>query len=123
MATSWPLPRYWAQISARRSQVTTVWNSAFSWPPRYSLVAMLNWVTTFEFARARISGSRVRRPVNRTRFMRTSFARHGRVRACVVGGRRIGPAGRSADGGTAAAGVVSPGRVVEATRRARGPSG
>src|SRR3954466_2687181 len=31
-ATSWPLPRYWEQISARRSHVTTVWYSAFPWP-------------------------------------------------------------------------------------------
>src|SRR4051794_31055874 len=34
----------------------------------YSFVAMLNWVTALPLARLRISGSRVRRPVNRTLF-------------------------------------------------------
>src|SRR4051794_41911747 len=46
-----------------------LWYSAFSLPwPMYSFVAMLNWVTALPLARLRISGSRVRRPVNRTLF-------------------------------------------------------
>src|SRR4051812_29522321 len=46
-----------------------LWYSAFSLPwPMYSLVATLNCVTALPLARLRISGSRVRRPVNRTLF-------------------------------------------------------
>src|SRR5687767_14323449 len=70
MLTIWPLPRYWPQISASRSHVTTLWYSAFSAPPRYSLVAMENCVTVLPLARLLTSGSRVRRPVSTTRFIR-----------------------------------------------------
>src|SRR4051794_12528580 len=46
-----------------------LWYSAFSLPwPMYSFVATLNCVTALPEARLRISGSRVRRPVNRTLF-------------------------------------------------------
>src|SRR6476661_1906348 len=69
IATCWPLPRNSPQVWARRSQVTMLWYSAFCLPwPMYSLVATLNCVTTLPLARLRISGSRVRRPVKRTRF-------------------------------------------------------
>src|SRR5439155_26150226 len=55
--------------SPSRSQVTTLWYSARSLPlAAYSFVAMPNWVTFLPLARLRISGSRVRRPVNRTLF-------------------------------------------------------
>ena len=68
-ATCWPLPRNSPHVWARRSQVTMLWNSAFSLPwPMYSLVAMLNCVTALPLDRLRISGSRVRRPVRRTLF-------------------------------------------------------
>src|SRR5207244_13084772 len=53
----------------RHTQVTTLWYSARSLPlAAYSFVAMPNWVTFLPLARLRISGSRVRRPVNRTLF-------------------------------------------------------
>ena len=64
-----PCPRYWAQMSARRSQVITAWYSAFSRPPpTYSFVATEKVATCFPEASARISGSRVSRPVKRTLF-------------------------------------------------------
>jgi len=69
-ATIAPLPRYWAQMSARRSQAITAWYSAFSRPfPTYSFVATEKLVTCLPEASARISGSRVSRPVNRTLFI------------------------------------------------------
>src|SRR5258705_2803335 len=69
MATCWPLPRNSPHVWASRSHVTMLWYSAFSLPwPMYWLVATLNCVTTLPLARLRISGSRVRRPVKRTRF-------------------------------------------------------
>jgi hypothetical protein len=89
-----------------------------SWPPRYSLVAMLNWVTFLPLVTTRISGSRVRRPVNRTRFMRSSFAPRD-ARAFDDDGRRDGPAGRWAG----AAGLVDAMRrcARQAWRGHRGP--
>jgi hypothetical protein len=51
------------------TQAITEWYSAFSRPlPTYSLVATEKLVTCFPEASARISGSRVRRPVKRTLF-------------------------------------------------------
>src|SRR6202142_3081232 len=41
IATCCPLPRNWPQISARRSQVSTLWYLVRSLPPGYSLVARL----------------------------------------------------------------------------------
>ena len=68
-ATIAPLPRYCAQMSARRSHAITAWYSAFSRPlPTYSFVATEKVVTCLPEASARISGSRVSRPVKRTLF-------------------------------------------------------
>src|SRR3990170_2899756 len=51
-----------------------LWNSGRSLPlPAYSFVATLNCVTCLPLASARISGSRVRRPVSRTLFTVISF--------------------------------------------------
>jgi hypothetical protein len=73
-----------------------LWNSAFSLPwPMYSFVAMLNCVTALPLDRLRISGSRVRRPVNRTLFT---------VRSLFSAGRRVIGAGPAFPAGLDAAG-------------------
>src|SRR3990170_7970824 len=91
-----------------------LWNSERSLPlPAYSLVATLNCVTCLPDARARISGSRVRRPVRRTLFtVRISlFGRptgHGpTLRAAGGAGcrpRRSGPGGAAGRAGGGAFG-------------------
>src|SRR4029079_13928058 len=64
-----PGPGTCTRVGPSRSHVTMLWYSAFSLPwPMYSFVAMLNCVTALPLDRLRISGSRVRRPVNRTLF-------------------------------------------------------
>src|SRR5437867_10996213 len=76
-----------------------LWYSAFSLPwPMYSFVATLNCVTALPLARLRISGSRVRRPVKRTRFtVRFSFSagRRSIGRPCVPAGTWGGQEERS----------------------------
>src|SRR6266566_227156 len=76
----------------------------------YSLVAMLNCVTALPLDRLRISGSRVRRPVNRTLFTVRSPSRSAdgkSGRPCVVrrdrhGGQRRAMATAARPGGLAA---------------------
>ena len=106
-ATIAPLPRYWAQMSARRSQAITAWYSAFSQPfPMYSFVATDIVVTCLPDASARISGSRVSRPVKRTLFIGPfpSWPARSSGRGLSRGRRVVAGGGRSASGAGATAG-------------------
>src|SRR5262245_24957518 len=71
-----------------------LWNSGRSLPlPAYSVVATLNCVTCLPLASARISGSRVRRPVRRTLFTvhdSLSIGRRVTGRSCVRRGLSFG---------------------------------